>query len=60
MWWYPPFDARMWILFEVAEYTITCVLELMRTEDNEKSVDHVKEMREIGVRATLIKHRYKC
>lgn len=60
MWWYPPFDARMWILFEVAEYTLTCVLEIARHQDIEKFLDHVKEMSEIGVRATLTKHGYKC
>lgn len=60
MWNYPPFEPKLWILYEVAEYSLTCEGGIEVTEDNKKFVDHVKEMREVGVRATLSKHGYKC
>lgn len=60
MWYYPPWEPRMWILYEVAENTLTCVGHPGGTEDIKEFVDHVKEMCEIGVRATLSKHGYRC
>lgn len=60
MWHYPPFEPRLWILYEVAEYTLTCTSELLVTADIKHFLDHVKEMYEVGVRATLSKHGYRC
>lgn len=60
MWNYPPFEPKLWILYEVAEYSLTCEGGIEVTEDNKQFVDHVNEMREVGVRATLNKHGYKC
>lgn len=60
MWHYPPFEPRLWILYEWAEYTLTCRGEFQVTEDNKDFLDHIDEMREVGVRATLNKYGYKC
>lgn len=60
MWHYPPFEPRLWILYEVAEYTLSCTDELQAFDDNKQFLDHVKEMCEVGVRATLSKHGYRC
>lgn len=60
MWNYPPFEPKLWILYEVAEYSLTCEDGIDVTEDNKEYVDHVSEMREVGVRATLSRHGYKC
>lgn len=62
MWYYPGFEPRMWILYEVAEYVLTCegAREQLATEDIKDYMGHVEEMREAGVVATLDKHGYKC
>lgn len=62
MWYYPGFEPRLWILYEVAEYVLTCenAHEHLATEDIKEFMHHVTEMREIGVRATLDKYGYKC
>jgi hypothetical protein len=62
MWYYPGFEPRMWILYEVAEFVLTCenAEEHLATEDIKEFMDHVKEMREAGVGATLDKYGYKC
>lgn len=60
MWFYPPFEPRLWILYEVAEFTLTCAGELQATEDIRGFSDHVKEMLQVGVRSTLDKHGYRC
>lgn len=60
MWNYPPFQPKLWILYEVAEYSLTCDGGIEVTPDNKEFVDHVKEMREVGVRATLSRHGYNC
>lgn len=59
VWYYPPFEARLWILYEVAEYMLTCSGEMLRTPDNEKFVSHVHEMLQVGVRPTIQKHGYR-
>lgn len=59
-WHYPPFEPRLWILYEVAEYTLTCTDHSQAFDDNKQFLDHIKEMREVGVRATLSKHGYRC
>lgn len=57
VWYYPPFEARLWILYEVAEYTLTCDegFQTTETEDIRGFADHVKEMLQVGVRPTLDK-----
>ncbi|KAH6653553.1 hypothetical protein BKA67DRAFT_537207 [Truncatella angustata] len=60
IYYYPPFEARLWILYEVAEYTLTSESELYVTEDLKEFTDHVKEMVQVGVRPTLERHQYKC
>jgi hypothetical protein len=61
MWYYPGFEPRLWILYEVAEYVLTCEGsdQHMITEDIKEFMNHVKEMLEIGVGATLAKYKYK-
>jgi hypothetical protein len=62
VWYYPPFEARLWILYEVAEYTLTCDegFQTTETEDIRGFTDHVKEMLQVGVRPTLDKYGYRC
>lgn len=60
MWFYPPFEPRLWILYEVAEYTLTCSREVEVTEDIREFAEHVKEMLRVGVRSTLAKYGYRC
>ncbi|KAI0490447.1 hypothetical protein F4859DRAFT_458046 [Xylaria cf. heliscus] len=59
-WFYPPFEPRLWILYEIAEYELTCDGELEATPDTKEFKAHVKEMVRIGVRPTLDKHGYSC
>ncbi|KAI0456832.1 hypothetical protein F5B21DRAFT_126078 [Xylaria acuta] len=59
-WFYPPFEARLWILYEIAEYSLTCDGELQRTPDIEVFRAHIGEMLSFGVRSTLDKHGYTC
>jgi hypothetical protein len=57
---YPPFEPRLWILYEIAEYALTCDSGLETTPDVEPFLQHIKEMIEIGVQPTLAKHGYRC
>ena len=59
-WFYPPFEARLWILYEVAEHTLTAEGGLLRTSDIQIFLDHIGEMGREGVRATLAKYGYTC
>lgn len=59
-WFYPPFEPRLWILYEIAEYSLTNDGVYPETEDSRDFVAHVKEMMEVGVSATLDKHGYRC
>ncbi|KAJ3548068.1 hypothetical protein NM208_g1191 [Fusarium decemcellulare] len=59
-WFYPPFEARLWILYEVAEYVLSCTEGLLWTPDNENFIRHVNEMFHVGVRSTLDRHGYRC
>lgn len=59
MWWYPPFEPRLWILYEVAEYKLTC-REFLVTPDNKVFSDHIKEMLQVGVCPTLGRYGYRC
>jgi len=57
---YPPYEPRLWILYEVTEYVLTCDGGLATTPDVEEFLKHVDEMIETGVQATLAKHGYGC
>lgn len=61
-WRYPPFEPRLWILYEVAEYALTADLGLasVETPDAQEFADHIREMLRDGVRPVLDKHGYKC
>jgi hypothetical protein len=57
---YPPFEPRLWILYEITEYILTCSGGLGMTPDIEPFLKHIDEMFETGVQATLSKHGYRC
>ncbi|KAF2732702.1 hypothetical protein EJ04DRAFT_544551 [Polyplosphaeria fusca] len=57
---YPPFKPRLWILYEIAEYHLTCVGGIQKTPDIEPFLQHINEMIEKGVLETLAKHHYDC
>lgn len=57
---YPPFEPRLWILYEITEYVFTCSGDLESTSDIEPFLQHINEMLKTGVRATLAKHDYHC
>ncbi|KAF5847051.1 hypothetical protein GGP41_003294 [Bipolaris sorokiniana] len=57
---YPPFKPRLWILYEVAEYRLTCSGGILKTHDIELFLEHIDEMIEKGVQKTLKKHHYRC
>jgi hypothetical protein len=57
---YPSFEPRLWILYEIAEYVLTCEGDIPVTPDIELYLQHVDEMTKIGVQATLGKHGYRC
>lgn len=60
VWFYPPFEPRLWILYEVAEYILTCSGEFPLADDIQVYTDHVNEMIEDGVCKVLKKHNYRC
>lgn len=60
IWYYPPFEARLWILYEVAEYILTSEDEFFPFPDVKTFSNHVYEMVETGVRPTLEKYGYRC
>jgi len=55
-WFYLPFEARLWILSEVAEYLLTAEGGWLITPDTREFVDHIKDMLEVGVCPVLEKH----
>jgi hypothetical protein len=57
---YPPFEPRLWILYEITEYVLTCSEGIGMTSDIEPFLQHIDEMFETGVQATLAKHGYRC
>lgn len=61
-WRYPEFEARMWILYEVAEYTLTSTEDsrLKPFKNIKKFQQHIEDMLTEGVQSTLIKYGYKC
>ncbi|KAF6811225.1 hypothetical protein CPLU01_15161 [Colletotrichum plurivorum] len=58
-WFYPPWEPRMWILFEVAESFLTSDCWPAVTEDMVPFTDHVGEMLRDGVRPVLTRHGYR-
>lgn len=63
MYYYPPFEPRMWILYEIAEFTLTCsegIAGISPTADVNTFLAHIQEMLDKGVRSVLHKHKYKC
>ncbi|KAI0118322.1 hypothetical protein GGR51DRAFT_499059 [Nemania sp. FL0031] len=60
IWHYPPFEPRLWILYEMAENCFTHDGGLAVTEDNREFGEHVVEMLKEGVRPTLEKYGYRC
>ncbi|KAK8095692.1 hypothetical protein PG999_013714 [Apiospora kogelbergensis] len=57
---YPTFEPRLWILYEIAEYTLTATNRLAVTPDIKGFAEHVREMLHVGVRPTLERHGYRC
>lgn len=57
---YPPFEARLWILYEVAESGLTSSGSQWETDDVKTYGQHVNEMFKIGVQNTLRKYGYRC
>jgi hypothetical protein len=57
---YPPFEPRLWILYEITEFLLTCSGGIAPTSDIKPFLDHITEMLQIGVQATLAKHGYRC
>ncbi|KAF2028492.1 hypothetical protein EK21DRAFT_113831 [Setomelanomma holmii] len=57
---YPPFEPRLWILYEISEYALTCSGAILITPDFETFASHVDEMLDTGVQTTLTKHGYRC
>ena len=57
---YPPFEPRLWILYEITEFLLTSFGGIGLTSDIEPYCRHIDEMLETGVQATLAKHGYRC
>lgn len=60
IWFYPPFEARLWILYEIAEFTLTSSGFIPATPDIMEFMEHVQEMVQTGVRSVLNKYNYRC
>lgn len=60
VWFYPPFEARLWILFEIAEFTLTSSGEIPLTPDIREFMEHVRQMIQTSVRSVLDKYNYRC
>ena len=57
---YPPFEPRLWILYEITEYVLTSSGGIRVTSDIEPFLQHINEMRKTSVQATLAKYGYRC
>lgn len=57
---YPPFEPRLWILYEIAEFRLTCSGDIEITSDIKPFIQHIEEIIQTGVQATLAKHGYRC
>lgn len=60
MYFYPPFEARLWILYEIAEYVLTCSGDFEATPDILEFKDHIQEMVQTSVGSVLAKYSYMC
>jgi hypothetical protein len=60
MYFYPPFEPRLWILYEIAEFRLTSSGGIAITSDIEPFLKHIDEMIEKGVQTTLAKYNYRC
>ena len=59
IWYYPPYEARLWILYEVAEYVLTSSVDLPPTADIREFKNHVHEIVQTSVRSVLDKYSYR-
>ena len=59
-WFYPPFEARMWILYEITEFALTSSGDFEATPDIREFKDHIQEMVQTSVRSVLEKYSYRC
>ncbi|KAG0001670.1 hypothetical protein BGZ80_006138, partial [Entomortierella chlamydospora] len=59
-WRFPTFEARAWVLFEVATFLLNHKPPFPITDDLETFFIHVNEMVRDGVQPTLKKHGYQC
>jgi hypothetical protein len=60
VWFYPPWEARLWILYEIAEFILTSTDTVITTHDIKKYQDHIQEMLQTSVRSVLDKYNYRC
>jgi len=60
MYFYPAFESPLWILYEIAEYVLTCTGRHPKTSDIAPFFQHIFAMFENGVQATLAKYGYRC
>ncbi|KAI0443611.1 hypothetical protein F4803DRAFT_514748 [Xylaria telfairii] len=60
IWYYPPFQPRLWILYEIAENDLTSDGDTLITPDNKEFKAHIQEMMDVGVRPTIDKYGYSC
>lgn len=57
---YPPFKPRLWILYEITEFCLTCDAGLDETSDIKPFLLHLDEMIVNGVQETVVKYNYEC
>jgi tetratricopeptide (TPR) repeat protein len=58
-WRFPKFEPRLWILFEVAEFTLNRSRPIP-LDDIKPFMIHLSEMNTAGVKFVIDKHGYKC
>ncbi|KAM7184710.1 hypothetical protein V8F33_012824 [Rhypophila sp. PSN 637] len=61
-WYYPLFEPRLWILYEVAMYLLTSTKwsTVSGFPDMQEFLTHILEMVRFGVKETLEKYKYRC
>jgi len=57
---YPPFEPRLWILYEITEFLLTSTGSLELIPDIAQYLQQVDELVEQGVQPTLAKFNYRC
>lgn len=60
IWFYPPFEPRLWILYEITEFALTSSEDFEATPDVKEFKKHVQEMVQTSVRSVLDKYSYTC